>query len=68
MGMTFNESTAVITRIGNAQAELLDHSGHVNRGLGRAKANELVGEINNLRHRVGWKPLDMAGRWKRQGR
>jgi hypothetical protein len=49
MGMTFNESTAVITRIGNAQAELLDHSGHVNRGLGRhERGRTLVWELARM--------------------
>lgn len=63
--MTFDESTRVITRIGIAQAELLDHSGHVARGLSRVAARELVAEIDALRGSVGWAPLDMGGRWRR---
>jgi hypothetical protein len=63
--MTFDESTRVISRIGNAQAELLDHTGHVTRGLSRVTARGLVAEIDALRGLVGWAPLDMGGRWRR---
>jgi hypothetical protein len=65
MALTFDQSTAAITRIANAQTELLDYTGHVNRGLPRAQARELILEIGRLRALVGWKSLDMTGRWRR---
>ena len=52
-------------RIVQAQAELLDHTGHVHRGLPRQRALALVAEVNELRAANGWKPLDMTGRWRR---
>jgi hypothetical protein len=55
-------------RIITRQADLLDHSGHVRRGLGRDQARVLVSEINLLRGLNGWAPLDMAGRWRRPRR
>lgn len=64
--MTFEESTTCITRIANLQSTLLDHTGHVYRGTPRAEARSLVAEINSLRERVGWRPLDMTGRWHRR--
>ena len=50
------------------QNELLDHTGHVKRGLNRARAKELVAEIDRLRADVGWQPLDMTGRWQRRSK
>lgn len=61
----FGTSTGRITRIVQAQSELLDHSGHVHRGLPRSKAVALIAEINDLRVKCGWPPLDMRGRWRR---
>lgn len=58
--------TTAITRIVVAQAELLDYTGHVNRGLPRVAARRLVEEINSLRATVGWPPLNMTGRWRRE--
>ena len=46
------------------QGQLLDHTGHVRADLARAEAQELVAEINRLHAENGWKPLDMAGRWR----
>lgn len=63
--LTFHEGTTVITRIALAQVELLDHTGHVIRGLPRKRAKSLVARINEDRLAVGWKPLDMQGRWRR---
>lgn len=63
--LTFDEHTVVITRITTAQNELLDYTGHVNKGLPRARARELATTINDLRASIGWKTLDMGGRWGR---
>lgn len=62
--MTFAETVAATTRIACAQSELLDHTGHVQRGMARATSTALVAEINALRAQVGWKPLDMTGRYR----
>lgn len=59
---TFDTSTAAITRIANAQAELLDHTGHVWQHLSDTQARRLVAEINRLRQSVGWARIDMTGR------
>lgn len=48
------------------QNQLFDHTGYVRRGLSRDDARILVSEINALRERNGWKPLDMTGRWRRR--
>jgi hypothetical protein len=64
--MTFAESTSAITRIGRLQAQLLDHTGHVTPGLSRDGARIALDEIQRLRALVGWCPLDMTGRWRRQ--
>jgi hypothetical protein len=64
--MTFDESTSIITRIGCLQAQLLDHSGHVTRGLSLDDRRIILDEIQRLRARVGWQPLDMTGRSQRK--
>lgn len=63
--MSLSDTSARDASIVGLQAELLDHSGHVNRGLTRERARALVEEINALRTANGWKPLDMTGRWRR---
>jgi hypothetical protein len=63
--MTFDESTSAITRIACMQNRLLDHSGHVTRGRSRDDTRIDLGEIQRLRGKVGWKPLDMTGRYRR---
>jgi hypothetical protein len=63
--MTFEETSSVITRIARMQNGLLDHTGHVQRGQSRDDVRITLDEIQRLRARVGWKPLDMTGRWRR---
>jgi hypothetical protein len=63
--LTFPESTRAITRISNLQAQLLDYTGHVARGQGRDDVRITLDEIQRLRELVGWKSLDMTGRWRR---
>lgn len=63
--MTFDESTRAITRIACLQNELLDHTGHVTRGMSRDDRRITLDEIQRLRAKVGWKPLDMTGRTRR---
>ena len=52
-------------RIIRLQARLLDHTGHVTRGMSRDDARINLDEINRLRALNGWKLLDMTGRWRR---
>jgi hypothetical protein len=49
------------------QGELLDYTGHVHRGTKRGDALALVGCINQIRDELGWRRLDMTGRWRRVG-
>lgn len=64
----YPESTTALTLLVTYQAKLLDHSGHVTRGLSRDDARIYLDEIQRLREKLGWPPLDMTGRWKRQRR
>lgn len=63
--LTFDESSRAIARICCLQAELLDYTGHVTRGMSRDDTRITLDEIQRLRELVGWKPLDMTGRWRR---
>jgi hypothetical protein len=63
--LSFAESTRAITRISNMQSTLLDYTGHVARGQSRDDVRITLDEIQRLRGLVGWKPLDMTGRWRR---
>jgi hypothetical protein len=47
------------------QNQLLDHTGHVRRGLPRQEAQRLITTIGLFRQELGWEPLDMKGRWRR---
>lgn len=62
----FDEDTSAITRIARLQNQLLDHTGHVARGRSRDDTRIDLDEIQRLREKVGWKPLDMTGRWSRR--
>ena len=57
-----DQVVAISNRIGHLQAELLDYTGHVRSDIGAAERKHLVGEVNNLRKKIGWPPLEMAGR------
>jgi hypothetical protein len=63
---TLHTRAARDTRIIRMQAQLLDHSGHVTRGLSRDDTRILLDEVNFLRERNGWQPLDMTGRRQRR--
>jgi hypothetical protein len=63
--MTFIESTRAITRIGQIQGRIFDHTGHIARGQSRDDVRIDVDEIQRLRALVGWAPLDMTGRYRR---
>lgn len=41
-------------RIVHLQARLLDHTGHIHRGMSRLDASCLLDEINSLREMNGW--------------
>jgi hypothetical protein len=64
--MTFEETTTCLTRIANLQAQLLDYTGHVTRGMSRDDQRITLDEIQRLRESVGWPPLDMVGRYRRR--
>lgn len=65
--MTFEENTRLITRVTRLQASVLDHTGHVARGQSRDDVRIDVSEIQRMRALLGWKPLDMKGRYHRHG-
>jgi hypothetical protein len=58
------EKTSAITRVRYLEQELLDGDGHVRRRTDRAKAEETVAQINELRHALGWLEIDLEGRWR----
>lgn len=64
---SFEETCRRDARIVCLQNDLLDHSGHVRRGLGHDEARRLIDDINGLRQANGWKHLDMSGRWFPRG-
>jgi hypothetical protein len=59
------ESAYRDARIITLQAQLLDHTGHVRRGMSRDAVRSTLDEINRMRELNGWKPLDMRGRYRR---
>ena len=63
--MTFRESSYYMSRIACLQADLLDYTGHVTRGLSRDDRRIMLDEIQRMRALVGWRPLDMTGRYRR---
>lgn len=65
--MTIKEYAARDARIVTLQAQLFDHTGHVRKGQSRDDVKSLIDQINFLRERNGWPPLDMAGRWIPRG-
>lgn len=62
-GSVYDDYAARDARIVQLQAQVFDHTGHVRRGMSRARAWSFIAEINYLRERNGWKTLDMSGRW-----
>lgn len=54
------------TQVVKLQSDLLDYTGHVRRGLTQQRARDLVEKINGTRETLGWRPLDMTGRWRRR--
>lgn len=64
--MSFDQTTQHLTRLVRLQTQLLDHTGHVVRGLSRDDARVTLDEIQRVRALLGWKPLDMTGRYRRR--
>lgn len=65
--MTFDQKTRQITRLARLQNQLLDHTGHVARGVSRDNVRVTLDEIQRIRTLIGWEPLDMSGRYRRRG-
>jgi hypothetical protein len=63
--MSITATASRDARIITAQAQLLDYSGHITRGLPIAERSALLVEIDELRAANGWAPLDMAHRSRR---
>jgi hypothetical protein len=62
--MSLAEKTAAITRVRYLERKIFDDSGHIRRRTDRATAEEVVGQINDLRHALGWLEIDLDGRWR----
>ncbi len=58
------EKTAAVANVRYLEQELFDHEGHIRRGVTRAAAGNTVGQINDLRHKLGWLEIDLEGRWR----
>jgi hypothetical protein len=58
------EKTAAVANVRYLEQELFDHEGHIRRAVTRAAAENTVGLINDLRHKLGWLEIDLEGRWR----
>jgi hypothetical protein len=59
--------TAAVARVRYLEHEVFDGRGRVRRGIDRARAEQLVTEINDLRDALGWLQIDLDGRWRWPG-
>jgi hypothetical protein len=58
------EKTAAVTKVRYLERELFDEDGHIRRGVSPARADEIVGQINDLRQTLGWLEVDVHGKWR----
>jgi hypothetical protein len=58
------EKTAAVTKVRYLERELFDDNGHIQRAVGRARAEEIVELINDLRRALGWLEIDLEGGWR----
>lgn len=64
-GTTFEEDwsrthkTSAINRVNLLESLLFDRDEHLRRGMTGERAEELLGEINALRYKLGWLHLDL---------
>jgi hypothetical protein len=58
------DKTAAVTKVRYLEGQILDEGGHIRRGVTVARAEEVVGLINDLRQVLGWLQIDLDGRWR----
>ena len=58
------EKTAAVTRVQYLERQLFDDSGHIRRGMTRARAHEIAALINDMRQALGWLQIGLDGRWR----
>lgn len=56
---TPTQMTAAIDRVKLLEFQLFDEEESVPRGMAEGRAEQLLGEINALRHKLGWLRLDL---------
>jgi hypothetical protein len=61
--LTGEGKTVAIAKVRFLEKELFDGD-HVSRSLTRHHAESIVAELNALRDRLGWLPVDVEGRWR----
>jgi hypothetical protein len=53
------QRSALAGRVTGLEGRLFDQDSHPRRDLSDQMARRLLGEINDLRHQLGWLPLDL---------
>jgi hypothetical protein len=61
--LTPPEKTAAVAKVGCLERDLFDGD-RVRHTLSRDQAENLVGQINDLRHALGWLLIDLDRRWR----
>lgn len=62
--LTRREKTALISQVTTLETSLFDKDHHLRRGVGSSRAEELLSQINALRRRLGWLPIDDCQRYQ----
>jgi hypothetical protein len=58
------EKTTAVTKVRYLERELFGEDGHIRRGVSATRADEIVGQINDLRQTLGWLDVDVDGQWR----
>jgi hypothetical protein len=58
------EKTAAVTRVRYLERQIFDDDGYPRRNVKEPVLDEVVGQINQLRHCLGWLEIDLHGRWR----
>ena len=60
--LSLAEKLALVNQVSILEGRLFDGQGHIRRGVSRDSAVEQLGEINIVRHDLGWLDLDLEHR------
>jgi hypothetical protein len=58
------QKTAAVTLVRYLERQIFDDDGHRRRHVKEPMLDELVGQINELRHVLGWLEIDLQGKWR----